>query len=185
VGALARPHGHQRECWAHEQGKHGERHVDEQQHHRHEDKGEDVHEHEDEAVAQEEPHGLQIACCPRHQLPNGHAVEVTERQALQMREHEVAQVELNGEAHVASHDAAHQREDGPHHPDDDHGDDEWQEGVLLLPVQHIINDPAREVWQGDRAGHQDERGDRRDDDRPLVRPEECEQPDERAQRRFR
>jgi hypothetical protein len=54
-----------------------------------------VLEEEDEAVAQEEAHGLEVHRRSRHELPGLMAVVEAEREAQEMRVHRVSHVELD------------------------------------------------------------------------------------------
>ncbi len=86
----------------------------EPQHHRGDaDDREDVLEEEDEAVAEEEAHGLEVDRRARHELPGLVAVVVAEGQPQEVRVEAVAQVELDAERLSAGDEPAADHEHAP------------------------------------------------------------------------
>ena len=71
--------------------------IEHEHRHRREQDRDDRLGDEDQAVAEKEPHRLQIDRRPRHQLPGLLAIEERELEALQMAVQAVAEVDLDGE----------------------------------------------------------------------------------------
>ena len=86
--------------------------IDEEQHPDADD-GEDVLEEEDQPVAEEEAHALEVDGRARHQLPGLVAVEVAEREPHELRVERVPQVELDAERLLAGDQPPADRADAP------------------------------------------------------------------------
>ena len=91
---------------------------------RREEDGQRRLQHEDEAVAEEEAHGLQVDGGARHQLPGLLAVEEAQLELLQVLVHAVAQVELDAERDAARDQAPRDGERQAQHArgEDDEGE---------------------------------------------------------------
>ena len=139
------------------------------------DDREDVLEEEDEPVAQEEAHRLEVDRRAREELAGLVSVVEAERQAEELRVERVAHVELDAERLPPRDEPAAGHEERARHPDgeDERGDD--IELARLRRRERLPEPRPGQVRHPDRGrlgadGEQDG-----DDQRPLVRLEEAEQ----------
>ena len=177
--AEAEPDGHQQQE-RHER----QRHERELPVHEEEDDGDGDHHHdvggeEDEAVAEEHAHVLDIAHGPAHELSRRPAVEVAERLAQHVRPHAVPQVVLDVEADLAGREAPADA-DGEAHD----GDAEEREAVgdqqAGLAVDESIVDRELDDPRDDEAeAHLGEGQGKAEDGQPFVVTEESEDAPER------
>ena len=100
-----------------EQRERGQHRVDEEHRDRREQDRQAALGDEHEAVAEEEAHRLQVDRGARHQLPGLLAVEERELERLEVDVEQVAQVELDRQRHPAGDQPARDRD-----PEPDHGD---------------------------------------------------------------
>ena len=181
VGAAAVTPGDQAEDRPHQQGEQGQLPVHPQQDARHDEQREELHEEEDEPVAEEEAHGLQVAGRARHELADGHAVVVGHGHALQVREEDGAQVELDREADLAGDPAPDHAERHARHDHDDDGPHQWRERAAVAAAQHVVDHPAGQVWQGDGARQEAGCAEGGDGHPAGVGPQEAQQATEDSQ----
>ncbi len=170
------------------QGDHrrdGERHerqlpaVDEQDE-RDDDDGDDVLREEDEPVAEEEPHRLEVDRRARHQLPRLAAVVEAEREPEEVRVELVAHVVLHRERLPPGDHSSPVHERAAQEPErDDRADLEHEHPRVRAPVDLVDHD-ARQNRNEDACHLGGDREERRDGERYPVRAQESEQPAERA-----
>ena len=129
---------------------------------------------EDQAVAEEEPHRLQVDGRAGHQLAGLVAVEEPVGQPLQVGVHAVSQVELDGQRQPAGEPAAEEHE---HALERAHRHDQRRqlEQQRAIPVRRRIDRAAGQIGDRERADLGRERQQHRRDDLPAIRPEKAEQ----------
>ena len=109
--------------------------------------------HEDQAVAQEEAHRLQVHRRARHQLAGLLAVEEAQLQRLQVAVHPVAQVELHAQRDAAGHQPAHHAEDQAQHArGHHHAAQQPQRVAALADVVDRAADQERDQHAGAHGG---------------------------------
>ena len=154
--------------------------LDDEEHDHHRDDRERVLEEEDQAEAEEEAHRLQVDGRARHQLARLVAVVEAEREPQQVRVERLAHVLLDPERLPAGDDPAaeHQRrlDDADDRDRDDEPGEHRRAPAGLDPVDRL----ADEQDDRDRGRLREDGEDRRDEQRPAVRPQEAEQAHERA-----
>ena len=137
--------------------------------------GQDVLEEEDEPVAEEEAHSLQVDGRPRHQLPGLMAIVEPERKTHEVRIEALAQVHLDSERLLprdqppCGHEDRAQRAEADDRPDED----PELAGVARRDrvVDRVCGDPDERDLRTLRGDCED----RRDDERDLVGTQEAEQ----------
>jgi hypothetical protein len=150
-------------------------HAHQHHYHQHADHGEHVLGEEDQAVAEEHPHGLYVDGRARQQLPGLVAVEEAVGEPLHVAVHGVSQVVFDSQREAAGQPPPEQHQ----HPlDHARGDDQQRVGVdlragvtRLRGVDHLAGQvgdqqPGRLGAGGQRRG---------DDHLPAVRGEKAEQ----------
>ena len=149
------------------QAEQGELPVQHEHQHRDGDHREEVGGEEDQAVAQEHAHVLDVGHGARHELAGGPAVEVAERLAQQVGPHPVAQVVLDGEADLAGRQATGHGEAETHGADGEQCEPVPDQQAGLAGRQGLVDDSTREPRDGQRRGglqqcraeaHEDEPG---------------------------
>ncbi len=160
-----------------QQRQSGELGLDREHHDRGEHDRQNRLDDEDQAVPEEEAHGLQVDCRARHQLPGLLAVEERQLEPLELGVEEVAQVELDAERDAARDEAAGDAQAEAEHAcagDRDHPDDE----LVAVVAAHRVDRVARQ--RRDRDGHDHRaRGEReRRHDARLEGRQEAEHPSE-------
>jgi hypothetical protein len=134
---------------------------------------------EDEPVAEEEAHGLQVHRRPRHQLAGLRRGEEAELQRLQVGVHEVAQVDLDAQRDAARDEPARDRQrDAQDRDADDGGHQRGQPGLVVSG--DAVDRAARQPRDRDRAGHRETGEHQRRDRSSRIRLEEREQTEERV-----
>ena len=114
-----------------------------EQHHGHRDHGDRVLEEEDQAVAEEEAHALQVDGRARHQLAGLVAVVEAEREAHQMRVEAVPHVHLDRQRLAAGEQAAAGHQPGACEPDREHGADEDPEHLVVVRGERLVDHARR------------------------------------------
>ena len=161
----------------------GEAPVDHEQEHGHADDGEHVLDEEDQPVAEEEAHVLEVDRCARHQLAGLVAVEEAVREAQQMPVQGVPEIELDAERLPSGDEAAPDHEQRLEHAEDDDQADEGPEALLVSVEQGLVDDLARQPGDHEAGGLRGHGECDRDAERPPVGPQECQQADERPEPR--
>jgi hypothetical protein len=143
--------------------------------------GQDVLEEEDQPVAEEEPHALQVDRRTRHQLPGLVTVVEAEREANEVRVDPLAHVHLDVERLLAGDEPAaeHQRRRGKAEACD-RTDVEPELCRVVVDECLVDHAAARDPDEGDLRRLRADREHDRDHEAALVRPQEREQPRERA-----
>ena len=142
--------------------------------------GDQVLGEEDEAVPQEEPHGLEIDRRARHELARLVRVEEAERQALEVRVHRVSQVVLDGQREPAGEQAPEEHEDALDRAGhDDQGREGVEAAIAVARGRDGVDHLPRQVRHREAGGLGADGEQRRDDHLPPVRSQETEQPPER------
>ena len=134
---------------------------------------------EDEPVAEEEPHGLQVDRGARHQLAGLLGVEEPQLERLEVAVHEVAQVDLDGQRHAPGDQPARHGQREPRQGDEHDGAGQEPQRPLVAGA-HVVDRLARQP----RNGHRGDHGERRERQRPgracSVGPEKAQQAQEGA-----
>ena len=145
--------------------------------HRHD--GEHVLEEEDEAVAEEEAHALQVDRRARHELARLVTVVEAERQPHELRVDAAAHVHLDVERLLAGEEATSGHERRADDAERDDLADRQPEPVPVVVDERVVDDvAARKPDECDLGGLRTDREDDRDGDAEAVWTEEAEQPDE-------
>ncbi len=153
--------------------------VDEEDRRDDEDR-DDVLREEDEAVAEEEAHRLEVDRRARHELAGLAAVVEAEGQSEEMGVELVAQVVLDAERLPPGDDASTVHQPATDEPERHDGSDlEHEELRVLAPVE-LVDDDADEHGDEDRGDLRENRQRRRDDERRPVRAKKAEEAHERA-----
>ena len=134
-------------------------------------------EEEDQPVAEEEPHGLQIDGRARHQLPGLVAVEVAEREPQELRVHRVPHVELDPERLLAGDQPPPERAARLQDADREHDPDQLGNQAPVVVVDGV-DDLLGQPRDRERPCLRDHRQEERDEEGALVRAQEAEQPPE-------
>ena len=154
--------------------------VDEEHDRGHDHQRQEVHREEDEPVAEEEAHGLQVAGDARHQLADAHLVEVAKRHVREVAEDSAAQVGLDAQAHQAGEHPPGHREEEAQDPDPDDGQAQERQPVAARVLVDVADHHPREERQGHRACDDPDGGEDHEEHLPTVRPQEAEQANEDA-----
>jgi hypothetical protein len=144
------------------------------------DDREDVLREEDQSVAEEEAHRLEVDGGARHQLPGLVPVVEPEREAHELRVEAVTQVVLDPERLPAGDEAAADHEQRLDDADGDDQSDQEPQPVPVLLALELVDDEARQDEDRDRGRLRGDREHRRDDEREPVGAQEAEQAYERA-----
>jgi len=164
-------------------GEHDEREppLEKEQHDGHRCNGEEVLEEEDQAVAEEEADALQVDRCTRHQLAGLVAVVEAEGEAHEVRVEALAHVHLDVERLLAGDEAAAEHENRRDEAESRDRADVDPEPMRIVVIQRAVDHvAARHPDERDLRRLRADREHDRDRDAPLVRPEEREEPRERA-----
>ena len=166
---------HRCQCHRGQQRVHGDHH-DRRDH----DRQERLH-HEDQPVAQEEAHRLEVHGRARHQLAGLLAVEEAQLQRLEVAVHQVAQVELHAKRHAAGHQPPDHAEGQPQQPG---GHEHAASGHRLSPPSQMssIVRPTRNGIStpgAHRRGGQQQRADHSARDRDAETPAVAGRPSRR------
>ena len=102
-----------------------------------------------------------------------------------MRVERAAQVELDAERLLSRDQAAPDHEQRPGQADGEDGGDDQLERVLVVSLDRAPEAGAGQERRGELGRLRQHGEDDRDDERPLVRPQEPEQPAERLSVRSR
>ena len=148
----------------------------------------DAHDHdrhdvlgeEDEPVAEEEAHGLEVDRRPRHQLSRLAAVVEAEREPEEVRVELVAEVVLDAEGLLAGDESPPEHAGGADDSErEDHRDPEREHARVGVARNLVDDDPGQDGDEdaGDLGADRQERGHH---ERGPVRPQEPEQAQERA-----
>ncbi len=132
-------------------------------------------EEEDQAVAEEEPHALEVDRRATHQLARLVSVVEAEREADELRVHGLPHVELDRERLFARDQPAARHHQGAREAQQQHDRDEPFQPAELVLVQRG-DDASRQEDRDQRRGLRADGQQDRDDQRELVRPEEGDQP---------
>ena len=159
----------------------GEPPLDDEEDDRDPDDREQVLEEEDEPVAEEEAHRLQVDRRPGHQLAGLVPVVEAEGEPEELRVDLVAHVVLDAERLPTREEASPGHEDGPCGADEQDGERDRPELAPALRVDRALERVAGEEGDGDRRGLGGDGEHDRHGQRPPIRPQKAEQADERAQ----
>ena len=148
--------------------------LEEEEDDAHGDDGEDVLEEEDQAVAEEEPHALQVDRRARHQLAGLVAVVEAEREAHEVRVEALPHVHLDVERLLAGDEPAAEHERGRDEAERGDQADVEPEPVGVVVRQRAGRSRSRPVTQMSAicARLRADREDDRDRDPALVRAKE-------------
>ena len=128
---------------------------------------------EDQAVAEEEAHRLQVHGGPRHQLAGLLPVEEGQLERLEVLVHPVAQVVLDPQRDPAGNDPARDAERQPQHPRARHGERQRPEVSAAGP--DLVDRAADQVWHQHAHAHRGGREHEREDHAATVWAEKAEQ----------
>ena len=146
---------------------------------------------EDEPVAEEEAHRLQVDGRTRHELAGLLAVEEAELERLQVVVQALAQVDLDPEGHAPGHQPPRHRQRQPQHRrDHDHDRDEGQVALVVGPRvgvvgvgrarRGLVDRGADQVRQQHGRTHRQGGEDGGGDHAPAVGAQEAEQTPEHS-----
>ena len=153
-----------------------------------EDEQDDGHEHdrqgvleeEDQSVAEEETHALQVDGRARHQLARLVPVVEAEREPDEVRVEVAAQVHLHGERLAAGDHPAAVHQDRSEQPQRDDRADVDPELLSVVGRKRVVDDVLRHPDERDLTALVADGEQRRDDQRQLVGLQEPEQAKKRA-----
>src|SRR6266487_1979285 len=152
--------------------------LEEEQHPGDEDDREDVLEEEDQAVAEEEAHALEVDGRPRHQLAGLVAVVEAEREPDEACIEALAQVHLDRERLPARDQPAAEHQNCANDPQRDDGADVHPQLVRVARSERVVDHVLRYPDEGDLTALVADREDGRNRQRGLVGPEKSEQSEE-------
>ena len=132
---------------------------------------------EDEAVAEEEPHRLQVDRRARHELPGLLAVEEAELESLELLVEPVTQVDLDAERHLPGDEPARSAQAEPEQPGDPDRDHPHDQRMAVVISDRVDRLPGQER---DQDGHDHRPGGehKRPRDGPPVGVQETEESSE-------
>jgi len=169
------------EAQGHQQEERQERQREQRQPpvHDHEDHGDgghhrDVGHEEHEAVAEEHAHVLDVAHGPAHELACRPAVEVGERLAQEVGPHPVAQIVLDGEAHLAAGETAAHADREAYGGDAEEGEPVGHQQSGPASQQRVVDGQLDDAWHHQAEAHLGEGEDEAQRRQPLVAAEELE-----------
>ena len=155
--------GHEGELPVHHEHDHGDR-----------DHHDDVGDEEDEAVAEEHAHVLDVAHGPAHELAGRPAVEVAERLTQDVRPHAVAQVVLDAEAGLAAGESPSDADDEADGGDAEEGETVGDQQPGVAPFQGVVDRQLDDARHGEAQPHLGEGQGEAQDGEPLVVAEQLE-----------